>query len=187
MSTKWSYKSQQIVVVIAITGLLGPLWAEGFVSPSTEAPGPSPQTEKIEKNRKILVEISLSGAQRDDAMAIKEAFEKQAITKIRIKFFTRGHPPENIGIGRDLSAPVARLAIQQALRYNRGIKFLLPSERLAPHYLTFGASIFDELFQIPISAQHLQQLQDPTLTTEQFHALYQRLTGTGINPTPRTP
>ena len=125
----------------------------------------------------VLVEIFLSRDHKDDADKIKKEFESVAITKVRTKIFSLGYPPENIAIGRNVSADVARLAIRLAITYNRGIKLLLPEERLAPDYLAFGTSIFDESFQRPISPEQLKQLSDPSLTTEQFHVLYRHITG----------
>ncbi len=127
-------------------------------------------------NSKILVEIFLSKEHKSDLDAIKKEFGAFGITKIKAQFFKLGNPPENIAIGRNVPAGVARLTIQLAITYNRGINFLLPEERLAADYLAIGTSIFDESFQRPITPEQLKQLSDPSLTTEQFHALYRHIT-----------
>jgi hypothetical protein len=129
-----------------------------------------------EANKAILVEIFLSREHADDLDAVKKAFAAASITKVRPQLFRLGNPPENIAIGRNITAPVARLAIQLAVTYNRGISHLLAEERLAPDYLAIGTSIFDESYQIPISPDDLKRLSDPSLTTPQFHALYRHLT-----------
>lgn len=133
-------------------------------------------TLEQEANQKILTEIFLSSDRKKDLEAIKKAFSEVSIIKVRAQFFKRGNPPENIAIGRNISAPVARLVIQLALQYNQGIKFLLPEKRLAPDYIAIGTSIFDESFQIPIRPEDLKRLSATALTTEQFHELYQQLT-----------
>jgi len=131
----------------------------------------------VEENSRILVEIFLSPDHKDAVGKIKEEFKSASITKVRHKIFRAGYPPENIAIGRNISADVARLAIRLAVTYNRGIKFLLPEERLRTDYIAFGTSIFDESFQRPITPDQLKELSDPALTTEQFHASYRRITG----------
>lgn len=130
-----------------------------------------------EINPNILVEIFLASRHKEDLPKIKKEFETFSITRVRAQFFRSGNPPQNIAIGRNVPAPVARLAIQLAMHYNQGIKHLLPEERLAPNYLAIGTSIFDELFQIPISPEDLTRLSDPSLDTHQFHKLYKHLTG----------
>ncbi|MFY9270911.1 MAG: hypothetical protein WAO55_14305 [Candidatus Manganitrophaceae bacterium] len=137
---------------------------------------PLPVAEKEEKNRDILVEFFLSPERKSDIDAIKKEFETVSITKVRAQVFRKGHPPQNVGFGKEIPADVARLAIRLALTYNDGIQFLLPEKRLAAHYVGIAVSIFDESFQIPVSLEELKRLSDPTLTTDQFHELYRQLT-----------
>lgn len=139
-------------------------------------------SEDPQINSKILVEIFLAAQQKENLTKIKKEFEAFEITRVRAQFIRVGNPPENIAIGRNITAPVARLAIQMAITYNQGIKYLLPEERLSPNYIAIGTSMFDELFQIPISAEDLKRLSDPTLTTPEFHALYRHLTGEDRRP-----
>lgn len=134
------------------------------------------ETNDAETNPKILVEIFLAKQYKDQLSNIKKQFEAFSITRVRAQFFALGHPPQNIAIGKNVPASVARLAIQIAVTYNGGVRHLLPEERLSPDYIAIGTSMFDELFQIPISDEELEQLSDPSLTTEQFHALYRQIT-----------
>ncbi|MGH7274069.1 MAG: hypothetical protein ACREIQ_06425 [Nitrospiria bacterium] len=136
----------------------------------------SEESEDPEANSKILVEIFLAVQQKENLTKIKKEFEAFSITRVKGQFFRLGNPPENIAIGRNITAPVARLAIQMAITYNRGIKYLLPEERLSPNYIAIGTSMFDESFQIPISPEDLKRLSDPALTTPEFHTLYRHLT-----------
>jgi hypothetical protein len=151
-----------------------PGWAEPLVRARPIAEKGSMNQET---NPKILVEIFLSRDHKDDVDKIRKEFESVFITKVRPQIFRLGYPPENIAIGRNVSADVARLTIRLALTYNRGIKLLLPQERLSADYIAFGTSIFDESFQRPITPDQLKQLSDPSLTTEQFHVLYRHITG----------
>ena len=139
-------------------------------------------SESRQADSKILVEIFLAKDRKGDLEAIKKEFAAFSIIKVRPQFFKIGNPPKNIAIGRNVSADVARLAIRLANTYNQGIKFLLAEERLAADYLAIGTSIFDESFQIPVRPEDVEKLSDPTLTTEQYHALYRNLTGEDKRP-----
>ena len=145
--------------------------------PPATAPEAPPASGTVTESvpRDILVEISLSKDRKGDLEAIKRAFADVGVTKVRAIIFQAGNPPTNLAIGRNVSAPVARLAIQLAQTYNRGVTLLLPEERLAPHYIGFGSSIFDELFQYPVTPEDVTRLADPSLSTDEFHALYRRL------------
>ncbi len=151
-----------------------PVWAESVIKirPVTEE-----GSESREANRKILVELFLSPEHKGDIDKIKKELEAVSITRLRTQVFRLGNPPENIAIGSNISAPVARLAIRLAITYNRGIKFLLPEYRYFPDHIAIGTSAFDEASQIPVQPEDLERLSDPTLTTEQFHKLYRHLTG----------
>lgn len=124
----------------------------------------------------IRVEIFLSPERKGEIDAIKKAFEALSITNVHAQAFRKGHPPQNIGFGKEIPAEVAREAIQLALKYNDGIQFFLPEKRLASHYVGIGVSIFDEVFQIPATPDDLKRLSDPSLTDDQFHQLYRELT-----------
>lgn len=128
------------------------------------------------ENSKILVEMFLSPERKGDIDTIKREFEAFSITKVRVKAFSKGDPPRNIGFGKEIPVDVAREAIRQATTYNRGIQFFLQEKRLAPHYIGIGVSIFDEAFQVPVGPDDLSRLSDPTLSTAQFHEIYHQLT-----------
>lgn len=142
---------------------------------SPNVPAAEPSASEAGDPGKILVEIFLAGDRKEDLAAITREFGAVGITKIRPKFFQLGNPPTNIAIGRRVPADIARLAIRLAKTHNGGITKLLPEERLAPDYIAIGTSIFDELFQYPVSPEDVDRLADPALTTEQFHELYRKL------------
>lgn len=144
-------------------------------SRSSESPA-APAAKEAAGRRDILVEIFLAPERKNEADAVKKEFEALSITKVRPQVFRKGHPPRNIGFGKEIPADVARQAIQLALKYNDGIEFLLPEKRLAAHYIGIGVSIFDEAFQFPISPEELKRISDPSLTDDQFHQLYREMT-----------
>lgn len=152
------------------------------VSPTTAEPIPSADqptvssAKEVEQRRGILVEIFLAPERKNDADAVKKEFEALSITKVRPQIFRKGHPPQNIGFGKDIPADVAREAIRLAKTYNDGIQFFVPEKRVAAHYIGIGVSILDEAFLIPASPEDLKRLSDPALTDDQFHAIYRQLT-----------
>jgi hypothetical protein len=153
------------------TGLAADLIAEN--QPATN-PG---EHQNLEENKKILVELFLAKERKGDLDTIKKELEAASITRIRAQFFRLGNPPENIAIGKNIPAPVARMAIRLALTYNRGIKFILPEFRFFPDHIVIGSSAYDEKSQIPIRPEDVKRLSDPSLSTEEFHHLYRSLTG----------
>lgn len=124
----------------------------------------------------IRVEIFLSPERKGEIDAVKKEFEALSIINVHPQVFRKGHPPQNIGFGKEISAHVARQAIRLALKYNDGIQFFLPEKRLAAHYIGIGVSIFDEAFQVPATPEDLKRLSDPSLTDDQFHEIYRELT-----------
>jgi hypothetical protein len=138
--------------------------------------------ENQESNQKILVEIFLSQEHKKDIDLIKNEFKRFSITKVRPQFFKLGNPPENIAIGRNVPVSAAQSAIQLALTYNQGIKFIIAEKRVAGDYLAIGTSMFDEKYQFAISPDDLQKLTDPSLTSPQFHEIYRHLTGDDKQP-----
>lgn len=135
------------------------------------------ESDSTETNAKILVELFLAKERKSDLDGIKKEFEALGITRVRPQFFRLGNPPENIAIGKNIPADVARLAIRLAVTYNRDIKSLLPEYRFFPDHIVIGSSAFDEKSEIPIRPEDLKRLSDPALTTPQFHDLYRELTG----------
>lgn len=75
-----------------------------------------------------------------------------------------------------LTAERVRAAIRMAKQYNRGITILLPERLFPDHYVTIASSSFDDTVEYPVNEEAMKELENPVLTTEQFHALYRRLT-----------
>jgi hypothetical protein len=122
------------------------------------------------------VEVTLANELRQDAEAIKKEFAEAGLSNVHIQFVRLGQPPPNIGIGPSVSAERARAAIRLALKYNRAVKILLPEHLFGPHFITVASSNFDDTMDFSIDEDALRRLQEPALTTEQFHEIYRRLT-----------
>jgi hypothetical protein len=122
------------------------------------------------------VEVVLANEHRKDLEEIKKEFAKAGLTNLHVQFMKVGKPPTNIGLGPWVTAERGRAAIRMAKKYNRDVTILLP-ERLFPgRYVAIASSSFDDTVEYPLSAEQLTELENPALTTEQFHALYRRLT-----------
>lgn len=131
------------------------------------------------------IEAVLAGEYRKDEAAIKNDFEQAGLSNVHLQFMRQGHPPPNIGIGRQVSAERARAAIRLALTYNRAVTILLPSSLFPPHFITIASSNFDDTVEFRIDAEALRRLQDPSLSTDQFHDLYRTLTPPTVPSKPR--
>ena len=68
------------------------------------------------------------------------------------------------------------MIIDLALQYNDRVELLILRPLNPPNYAAIATSAWDELSQIPITPENLEALRDPSLTTEQFQALYAKLT-----------
>jgi hypothetical protein len=172
---RWRNSNRFIGGVILFCGLTAfqpPCFSDPYLLISQSE---DPQNREV--NKKILVEAFLSSEQRKNRETFKKELEAVSITRVTIQFFRLGHPPQNIAIGRNVPGEIARLAIRLAVTYNQGVKFLLPQYRFSHDYIAIGTSAFDESSQIPIRPEDLEQLSDPDLSTPEFHALYQKLTG----------
>lgn len=122
------------------------------------------------------IEIVLAGQYRAHADSIKREFALAGLTNVHVRFMRMGQPPANIGLGQQVPADKAREAIRLALKYNRDVRILLPERLFPPRFITIASSNFDDTVEFSIDKESLARLLDPSLTTEQFHALYRRLT-----------
>ena len=122
------------------------------------------------------VEVVLANEHRKNVNEIKQDFADAGLTNVHVQFMKAGRPPTNIGLGPKVTAERARAAIRMAEKYNGGITILLPERLFPDRYVTIASSSFDDTVEYPIGEEALKELENPLLTTEQFHALYRRLT-----------
>jgi hypothetical protein len=146
-------------------------------SPAISWAEPSYDCE-AEENRRTptTIEIVLAKKWKDRAEEIRRALtESVSNLKVRVKFFPFLDPPTNLGIGKCVSAEVARTAIRGAMTYGGGVTRLIRQDIMPHHWVKIGSTDTAELAWNPISAEELARLNDPALSTEQFHELYRRL------------
>jgi hypothetical protein len=122
------------------------------------------------------VEVVLADQYRSQTATLTEEFTQAGLTNVHFQFARLGQPPQNIGLGRDVPADKAREAIRLALKYNLGVGILLPERLFPPRFVTIASSNYDDTVESRIDQAALAQLQNPALTTEEFHALYRTLT-----------
>jgi len=122
------------------------------------------------------VEVVLANQFKSQVAAVSEEFAQAGLTNVHFQFVRLGQPPQNIGLGRDVPADKAREAIRLALKYNLGVGILLPERLFPPRFVTIASSNYDDTVESPIDQAALAQLQNPALTTEEFHQLYRMLT-----------
>ena len=122
------------------------------------------------------VEVILANQYRGDFAAIKKEFVDAGLPNVHFQFTRSGQPPPNIGIGRDVPADLARAALRLAIKYNKGIRILLPAYLFPPMFITIASSNFDDTVEYRIDDEALRQLLDPSLDTEGFHRLYRKVT-----------
>ena len=128
------------------------------------------------------IEVVLASQYKDQVVALKEEFVQAGMRNVHFQFFRQGQPPKNIGLGRDVPADKAREAIRLALKYNLGVGILLPERLFPPRFVTIASSNYDDTVEYPIDQATLAQLQNETLTTEEFHRLYKGLTSIPLPP-----
>lgn len=122
------------------------------------------------------VEVVLADRLKSQVAAVREEFVQAGLTNIHFQFAKLGQPPQNIGLGRDVPAERARDAIRLALKYNLGVGILLPERLFPPRFVTIASSNYDDTVEFPIDQAALAQLQNPDLTTDEFHRLYRTFT-----------
>ena len=135
----------------------------------------------ISKTTICTIEVWLAHKHKKDKKALRQILKDKDIKVLRHTYqFWKprgGHPPTNIALGHGLSAEDARWVIEFALKYNDRIDGLV-HERLNPsYYVAIATSAWDDKSETKITPEQLEQLRDPNLSTEEFHALYVKLTG----------
>ncbi len=156
--------------------------------------------EACPENATVRVEMILSKKWKKQKKEIQKVFRDQEKGfKPRVDFYPFIDPPTNIGIGRCVTADQGRFAIEKALEYNRGIDQLIYQKTLPENWIGIGYTKLPERSWVAVSPEGLKQLQDPSLSTESFRALYLELSTIKeqagifgmpprpVNPDPDTP
>ncbi|MFO0731028.1 MAG: hypothetical protein U0361_08550 [Nitrospiraceae bacterium] len=113
---------------------------------------------------------------RAQANTIKLEFAEAGLENVHLQFMKAGRPPTNVGMGPSVSVARAQAALRLAKRYNGAVTILLPERLFPAHYIAIASSSFDDTVEYQIDEATMKELENPALTTEQFHELYRRLT-----------
>jgi len=155
------------------TILMLTVWEAGPISVSGET-APAPAVGRVE--------VVLAYQYRTREAELKAEFAQAGLSNVHFQFARMGHPPQNIGLGRDVPADKAREAIRLAMKYNDVIGILLPEYLFPSRYITIASSSYDDTVEYHIDQAALEKLQNPELTTEAFHQLYRELTSVPLEP-----
>jgi len=179
-------KIMRIVTILAVGLFLAGLGsnavsADDFKTSNPDYKNGVPQGCQIDRTTICTIEVWLGHKQKKNKRALRQELKDKQIKVLHHTFqFWKprgGHPPTNIAIGRGLSAEDARWVIDFALKYNDRVTGLVQQRLNPPHYVAIATSAWDANSETAITSEQLEQLRDPSLTTEQFHKLYVQLTG----------
>ena len=173
---------KQWFLVLALTLV----WGAAPLVPAESAEKAQPSAHvpsgcDLSKTTICTIEVWLAHKHKKNKKVLRQTLKDRTIKVLRHTFqFWKprgGHPPTNIALGRGLSAADARWVIEFALQHNDRIDGLV-HQRLNPaYYVAVATSAWDDKSETKITPEQLDRLRDPNLSTEEFHALYVKLTG----------
>ena len=133
---------------------------------------PAPCAPVAEKS--IKVEGYISKKFKKQKRAIINEFKEIGHTRTAIRPFPMGKTSKVVAVGRCVPAYIARHVLKKALKYTDGITSLVNQAFLHTHWIGIGTTIFDEPSQQIVSVDQVQQLLNPKLSCDEFHALYRK-------------
>jgi hypothetical protein len=129
-----------------------------------------------EGTKKIKIEGYFSQKFRKDEKKIKAEYKTIGNVRTALRPYPLGDTSKNFAIGRCVPAYIARHILQVSQKYTSGIESLVVQEFIPAHWVGVGATMFDELSQQTVTPEQVNQLLNPDLNNEEFHALYKSLT-----------
>ncbi len=124
----------------------------------------------------VKVEAWFSKKLRPRFREMRKEFSLMGQTEVFFWSYPGENPSRVAAIGRCVPVYIAQHVLWMALKYYGEIKSLVHHKFVYPHWMGLGTSLFAESSQQPITTQQLNTLLDPELDTNQFHAIYQKLT-----------
>lgn len=122
----------------------------------------------------VKVEGWISKKFKKDRKQIFKEFGALGNTKVRLRVFPMGDTAKVVAIGRCVPAYIARHILKLALDYTAGIESLVNQAFVSGHWTGIGTTMFDEPSQQKVDEAQVKALLNPDLSTEEFHALYQK-------------
>ena len=127
----------------------------------------------VEK-KKVKVEGYISKKFKKQRKTIYKEFAEMGNTRIALRPFPMGDTAKVVAIGRCVPAYIAQHVLQTTLKYTSGVESLVTQAFIGTHWFGVAVTMFDEPSQQKVSAEQVQQLLDPSLSTEEFQALYRK-------------
>ena len=134
----------------------------------------SPEPCKPVEEKKVKVEGYISKKFKKDKRRIIKEFLEMGHTRALIRPFPMGKTAKVIAIGRCVPSYIAQHVMRKAMQYTSGIESLVHQTFLHTHWIGLGTTMFDEPSQQKVTPEQVQQLLDPDLTNQAFHALYRK-------------
>ena len=125
----------------------------------------------VEK-KKVKVEGFISKKFKKDRKRIFKEFAEMGHTRTALRVFPMGDAVDVVAVGRCVPAYIARYVLATAMKYTGGVGQLVVQGFLPGHWIGVGTTLFDEASQQEVTAEQVQQLLNPDLDDEAFHALY---------------
>ena len=157
-------KSLTVCVVLLLT--------LGFAAPKALAQT-TEECVSVEKKR-VKVEGYISKKFKKNRKTIYKEFAEMGHTRIALRPFPMGDTAKVVAIGRCVPAYIARHVLQMTLKYTSGVESLVTQAFISGHWFGVGVTMFDEPSQQKVSPEQVQQLLDPSLSTDEFQALYRK-------------
>jgi len=146
----------------------------GFTGQSAMAKDKGPEECVPVEKKRVKVEGYISKKFKKNRKAIYKEFAEMGHTRIALRPFPMGKTAKVIAIGRCVPAYIARHVLQKTLKYTDGVESLVTQAFISGHWFGVGLTMFDEPSQQKVSPEQVQQLLDPSLSTEAFQALYRK-------------
>ncbi|MCH7623443.1 MAG: hypothetical protein IIB46_05115 [Nitrospinae bacterium] len=124
--------------------------------------------------KSVKVEGYISKKFKKNRKAIYKEFAEMGNTRVALRPFPMGDTAKVVAIGRCVPAYIARHVLQTTLKYTNGVESLVTQAFISGHWFGVGLTMFDEPSQQKVSSEQVQQLLDPSLSTEEFQALYRK-------------
>jgi hypothetical protein len=159
-------KNVNLLFVITVMTVLG------FSATAFSEDKPPAECKPVEE-KKIKAEGYISKSFKKDRKNIYKEFAELGHTIISLRPFFMKKTSKVIAVGRCVPAYLARHYIKTALKYTSGINSLVNQTFLPTHWVGVATTTFDEPSQQIITPEQLERMLDPSLSDEQFHALYQ--------------
>jgi hypothetical protein len=145
-----------------------------FASQSAMANDKGPEECVPVEKKRVKVEGYISKKFKKDRKNIYKEFAEMGHTRVALRPFPMGKTAKVIAIGRCIPAYLARHIMQKTLKYTSGIESLVTQAFISSHWFGVGVTMFDEPSQQIVSPDQVKQLMDPSLSTEEFQALYRK-------------